>query len=64
LWLPASDVDLERGELTIHHTLQRGSRTLAEPKTDRARRTLHLPRQVVSALAAHRSRQAIVRFPA
>jgi integrase len=55
-----SDLDLERGELMVHHTLQRGSRTLAAPKTERARRTLRLPAQVVAALAVHRSRQAIV----
>lgn len=54
------DVDLERGDLAVRHTLQRGTRTLAEPKTERARRTLRLPRQVAAALAEHRSRQAIV----
>ena len=30
------DVDLERGLVSVRHTLQRGSRSLAEPKTDRA----------------------------
>jgi integrase len=54
------DVDLERGDLAVSHTLQRGTRSLAEPKTDRARRTLRLPRQVTAALLAHRSRQSIV----
>ena len=54
------DVDLERGELAVRHTLQRGTRTLAEPKTERARRTLRLPGQVLAALVAHRARQAIV----
>jgi integrase len=54
------DVDLERGELTVHHTLQRGTRTLAEPKTERARRTLRLPRQVVASLVEHHTRQSIV----
>jgi integrase len=54
------DLDLERRELVVRHTLQRGTRTLAEPKTERARRTLRLPRQVVDALIAHRSRQTLV----
>jgi integrase len=54
------DVDLERGELAVRHTLQRGTRSLAEPKTERARRTLRLPRRVASALADQRARQAIV----
>lgn len=54
------DVDLERGELAVRHTLQRGTCTLSEPKTERARRTLRLPRQVLAALVAHRARQAIV----
>ncbi len=54
------DVDTERGELTVRHTLQRGTRTLAAPKTERARRTLRLPRQVTAALIEHHARQAIV----
>lgn len=60
LGLRWQDVDLERGELAVRHTLQRGTRSLAEPKTERSRRTLRLPRQVTAALAEHRSRQAIV----
>jgi integrase len=54
------DVDLERGELAVRHSLQRGTRALAEPKTERSRRTLRLPRQVTAALIEHRSRQSIV----
>jgi integrase len=60
LGLRWQDVDLERGELTVRHTLERGTRTLAAPKTERARRTLRLAQQVVAALVEHRSRQAIV----
>jgi integrase len=60
LGLRWQDVDLERGDLAVRHTLQRGTRSLAEPKTERSRRTLRLPRQVVAALVEHRSRQAIV----
>ena len=55
-----SDVDLERGELTVRHTLGRFTRELAPTKTDRSRRTLRLPAQVVAALSAHRARQAVV----
>ncbi|MGH2382980.1 MAG: tyrosine-type recombinase/integrase [Candidatus Limnocylindria bacterium] len=55
-----SDVNLERGELVVRHTLQRGARVLAQPKTERARRTLRLASAVRGALLAHRERQAIV----
>lgn len=54
------DIDLEAGTLTVRHTLQRFTRELAEPKTERSRRTLHLPPRVTAALTAHRQRQAIV----
>ena len=54
------DVDLERGELTVRHTLQRFTRELAPTKTERSRRTIRLPRRVVEALAAHRERQRVV----
>lgn len=54
------DIDLEAGTLTVRHSLQRFTRELAEPKTDRSRRTLHLPPRVTAALAAHRERQAVV----
>ena len=54
------DVDLEAGTLTVRHTLQRFTRELSEPKTDRSRRTLRLPQRVIAALAAQRGRQAVV----
>jgi len=54
------DLDLEAGTLTVRHTLQRFTHELVEPKTDRSRRTLRLPRQVAGALIAHRDRQPIV----
>ncbi len=54
------DVDLERGELAVRHSLRRQAHTLDEPKTERSRRTLRLPRQVAAALAERRARQAVV----
>ncbi|MGH2462705.1 MAG: tyrosine-type recombinase/integrase [Candidatus Limnocylindria bacterium] len=54
-----SDVDVERGTLTVRHTLQRFSRTLAPTKTARSQRTLRLPRTVLAALVEHRSRQPV-----
>jgi integrase len=54
------DVDLTRGELSVRFTLQRGTQQLAEPKTERARRTIRLPGAVRAALAEHRERQAVV----
>ena len=55
-----SDIDLERGELTVRHTLGRFTRALEPTKTERSRRTLRLPRRVVEALVAHRERQRVV----
>jgi integrase len=59
-----SDVDLEVGILTVRHTLQRDTRSLAEPKTERARRTLCLPSMVISGLREHRRRQLQERLAA
>ena len=65
LGLRWSDVDLEAlGTLTVRHTLQRGTRTLAEPKTDRARRIVPLPRRGIDALTTHRTRQRRERIAA
>lgn len=58
------DVDLERGTLVVRHTLQRGGRVLAEPKTERARRTLRLPGEVADGLREHRRRQLTERLAA
>jgi integrase len=57
-----ADVDLDSGTVTIRHTLQRDTRTLAEPKTDSARRTLRLGQEAVTALREHRRRQASERL--
>jgi integrase len=54
------DVDLEGGWLAVRHTLRRGTRELAEPKTDRARRTLKLGTEVVSVLREHRRQQGTI----
>lgn len=59
-----SDIDLERGLVHVRHTLRRGDRVLAEPKTERARRTLRLPSQVATALRDQRVRQARDRLAA
>ncbi len=42
-------------------TLERGTNRLAEPKTDRSRRTLHLPLPVTAALRRHRTAQELER---
>jgi integrase len=54
------DLDLERGSLTVRHTLVRidGKRVLAEPKTARSYRTIPPPAIVVESLRAHTLRQA------
>lgn len=52
------DLDLDAGTLTMAHTLERRTNRLADPKTERSRRTLHLPLPVLVALRRHRIRQA------
>lgn len=64
LGLRWSDVDLTSGILAVRHTLEIGTRVLAEPKTDRARRTLRLPSSVLEGLRDHRRRQAEGRIAA
>ncbi|ODR20788.1 integrase [Mycolicibacterium porcinum] len=56
LW---SDVDLDKGELTVRHTLSRvdGELVLTEPKTDRSRRRVPLHAGVVTALKSWRVQQ-------
>jgi integrase len=57
LGLTWDDVDLDAGTFTVRHTLDRTSRTLVEPKTERSKRDLMLPLPVTAALLRHRSRQ-------
>jgi integrase len=54
-----SDVDLDAALLRVRWTLSRTSRGLHldEPKTDKSRRTVPLPRSAIEALRVHRTRQ-------
>lgn len=63
LW---SDVDLDKGELTVRHTLSRvdGALVLTEPKTDRSRRRVPLHAGVVTAIRGWRTRQLQERLAA
>lgn len=60
LGLRWQDVDLDGGSLRVRKALQRidGVLTLKEPKSEKSKRTLRLPPSLVSALRAHRDRQA------
>jgi integrase len=55
-----SDVDLDGGTLRVRWTLTRTSKglQLGEPKTDKSRRTVPIPRSAVEVLRAHRIQQA------
>ena len=55
LGLRWTDVDLDVGVLHVRHALQRidGVLTLKKPKTEKSRRTLHLPPSLASGLRAH-----------
>lgn len=61
-----ADVDLDGGVLRVRGTLSRTSKGLqiTEPKTERSRRTVPLPRTAVDTLKAHRSRQLAERLAA
>jgi integrase len=60
------DVDLDGGAVRVRWTLSRTSRglELREPKTERSRRTVPLPRSAVETLRAHRVRQTTERLAA
>jgi len=66
LGLHWDDVDLDRGTLSVRQSLQRveGRLQLVEPKTQRSRRTIALPERIITALAAHRTRQLAERLRA
>src|SRR6478609_4074481 len=59
-----SDVDFEAGTISVRHILQRAVRTLGQPKTERAKRTLRMGDTVVATLRAHRTRQVEERLAA
>lgn len=63
LW---SDLDLDKGELMVRHTLSRvdGALVLTEPKTDRSRRRVPLHAGVVTALKVWRKQQVAERLVA
>lgn len=63
LW---SDLDLNKGELMVRHTLSRvdGALVLTEPKTDRSRRRVPLHAGVVTALKGWRKQQVAERLAA
>jgi integrase len=61
-----ADLDLDRDELVVRHTLSRvdGELALSEPKTDRSRRRVPLHAGVVTQLRAHRTQQLQERLQA
>ncbi len=61
-----ADVDLDGAGARVRWTLGRTSRglELGEPKTERSRRTVPLPRSTVETLRAHRTRQLSERLAA
>lgn len=64
LGLTWDDVDVASGRVAVRRALARawdGGWALAEPKTPRSRRTLHLPGQAARALERQRDRQAEAR---
>lgn len=66
LGLSWADVDLDHASLTVNYALVRsdGAYGLDEPKTARSRRSVGLPRFVVTALRDHRVRQLEERLAA
>ncbi len=57
-----SDVDLQAGTVRVRHTLERGTRRIAEPKTARAKRTLELATEVRDVPAEHRRSRRVARI--
>jgi integrase len=61
-----TDIDLDRGLLTVRQALKRvgGAVSLGDVKTSGSRRMINLPDAVVAALRSHRARQAAERLAA
>src|SRR5262249_40008960 len=68
-----SDVAFDTGLLSVRRTLQRqggprfgteGKLVFQEPKTERSKRTLHIPDAIISALKQHKVRQSRERLTA
>lgn len=66
LGLAWSDVNVTTGELRVRRTVQRinGEIVFGEPKTNRSRRTIHLPQVCIEALQRHRTIVAERALPA
>ena len=66
LGLKWPEVDLQKSQLQVRHSLQRinGKLQLVEPKSKRSRRLLRLPQIAVEALKRHRTRQLEQRLAA
>jgi len=67
LGLHWSDVDLDRGQVTVTHSLTWGKSegwSLTEPKTPRSKRTIPLPASMTRLLVDHRRRQNEARLKA
>ena len=67
LGLAWTDVDLVSAQLTVRHSMARtadGGYDLAEPKTSRSRRSIHLPRITVEALRRRQAEQDAERIRA
>ena len=63
LALKWEDVNFADGEVSVRRTLQPAGR-FAEPKTEKSRRTLALPRSTMHALREHKRRQAAEKLAA
>jgi integrase len=62
LGLEWEDVDLKNSRLSVRHTLINKTKTLAEPKTAKARRVIELTGLAVDVLKDHRKKQAETRL--
>ncbi|MEQ1824184.1 MAG: site-specific integrase [Fimbriimonadaceae bacterium] len=64
LGLKWSDVDLEAGSIRVRAQLQRskGKIEFVEPKTEKAKRTISLPKFAIETLKRHKGRQAEIRL--